>query len=30
MFAGRLLCEGGPLAWFFFVNCWVYRRVKKS
>ena len=28
--ARRLLREGGPLAWFFFVNCWAYRRVKKS
>ncbi len=28
--ARRLLNEGGPLAWFFFANCWVYRRVKKT
>jgi tetraprenyl-beta-curcumene synthase len=28
--AARLLREGGPLTWFFFVNCWAYRRLKKS
>jgi tetraprenyl-beta-curcumene synthase len=28
--ARRLLREGGPLAWFFFVNCWVYRRLMNS
>ncbi len=28
--ATRLLREGGPLTWFFFVNCWVYRRLKNS
>ena len=28
--ARRLLREGGPLAWFFFANCWVYRRLKNS
>jgi len=28
--ARRLLNEGGPLAWFFFANCWVYRRIKKT
>ena len=26
----RLLREGGPLAWFFFANCWVYRRAKHT
>ena len=28
--ARRLLNEGGPLAWFFFANCWVYRRVRNT
>lgn len=28
--ARRLLREGGPLAWFFFANCWGYRRLKNS
>jgi tetraprenyl-beta-curcumene synthase len=28
--ARRHLNEGGPLAWFFFANCWVYRRVKNT
>jgi hypothetical protein len=28
--ARRLLREGGPLAWFFFVNCWIYRRHKNT
>ena len=28
--ATRLLREGGPLTWFFFVNCWAYRRLKNS
>jgi tetraprenyl-beta-curcumene synthase len=28
--ARRMLNEGGPLAWFFFANCWVYRRIKNS
>jgi len=28
--ARRLLREGGPLAWFFFANCWVYRRAKHT
>jgi tetraprenyl-beta-curcumene synthase len=28
--ARRLLREGGPLARFFFVNCWVYRRLMNS
>jgi hypothetical protein len=26
----RLLREGGPLAGFFFANCWVYRRAKHT
>ncbi len=28
--ATRLLREGGPLTWFFFANCWAYRRLKNS
>jgi tetraprenyl-beta-curcumene synthase len=28
--ARRLLREGGPLARFFFVNCWGYRRLKNT
>jgi hypothetical protein len=28
--ARHLLSEGGPLARFFFVNCWAYRRIKNT
>jgi tetraprenyl-beta-curcumene synthase len=28
--AARLLREGGPLAYFFYANCWAYRRLKNS
>ena len=28
--ARRLLREGGPLARFFYANCWIYRRVKHT
>jgi tetraprenyl-beta-curcumene synthase len=30
LLATRLLREGGPLAYFFYANCWAYRRLKNS